>query len=135
MDVKSDQSDYESSERSYYPDSLMIDQLEKEEDNKTLKVFGTRMFRKSKITFEPNINLPTPMNYLIGGGDELLIDISGLYDVNFKSKVTPEGKIRIPNAGLIQVGGLTVEKAIREVKSELSKYYSGIYNGQTRVEL
>lgn len=135
VDVKSDQSDYESSERSYYPDSLMIDQLEKEEDNKTLKVFGTRMFRKSKITFEPNINLPTPMNYLIGGGDELLIDISGLYDVNFKSKVTPEGKIRIPNAGLIQVGGLTVEKAIREVKSELSKYYSGIYNGQTRVEL
>lgn len=135
MDVKSDMSSYESSERSYYPDSLMLEELEKESEDKTLKVFGTRMFRKTRITFEPNINLPTPMNYVIGGGDELLVDISGLYDVNFKSKVTPEGKIRIPNAGLIQVGGLTVEKAIRELKSELSKYYSGIYNGQTRVDL
>lgn len=135
MDVKSDMSDFESSERTYLPDSLLLNELEKEEDQKKLRVFGSRMFRKSKITFEPNINLPTPLNYILGGGDELLIDVSGLYDVNFKSKVSPEGKIRIPNAGLIQVGGLTVEKAIREVKAELSKYYTGINNGQTRVEL
>lgn len=135
LDLKSDGSDFQSSERSYFPDSLLLEDLEEEKDDKKLKVFGARMFRNSKITFEPNINLPTPMNYILGGGDELLIDVSGLYDVNFKSKVTPEGKIRIPNAGLIQVGGLTVEKAIREVKSELSKYYSGIYNGQTRVDV
>lgn len=135
MDVKSDMSDFESSERTYLPDSLLLNELEKEEDQKKLRVFGSRMFRKSKITFEPNINLPTPLNYILGGGDELLIDVSGLYDVNFKSKVSPEGKIRIPNAGLIQVGGLTVEKAIREVKSELSKYYTGINSGQTRVEV
>jgi len=136
LDVKSDLSDFESSERSYLvPDSLMLDELEKEEDQRKLKVFGMRMFRKSKITFEPNINLPTPLNYVIGRGDELLIDVSGLYDVNFKAKVTPEGKIRIPNAGLIQVGGLTVEKATREIKSELSKYYTGIQNGQTRVDV
>jgi protein involved in polysaccharide export with SLBB domain len=134
--VKSDGSDFESSERSYmYPDSLMLEELEKEEGQKKLKVFGMRMFRKSKITFEPNINLPTPMNYVLGSGDELLIDVSGLYDVNFKAKVTPEGKIRIPNAGLLQVGGLTIEKAIREIKSELSKYYTGIQNGQTRVDV
>lgn len=136
VDVKSDGSDFETSERSYmFPDSLMLEELEKEEEQKKLKVFGTRMFRKSKITFEPNINLPTPMNYVIGSGDELLIDVSGLYDVNFKSKVTPEGKIRIPNAGLIQVGGLTIEKAIRGIKTELSKYYTGIQNGQTRVDV
>lgn len=133
--AKSDMSDFESSERTIQPDSLMYAQLEEEENDTILRVFGSRMFRKSRITFEPNINLPTPLNYMVGPGDELLLDISGLYDVNFKAKVSPEGKIRIPNAGLIQVGGMTIEKATREVKSELSKYYSGIGNGQTRVDL
>jgi protein involved in polysaccharide export with SLBB domain len=133
--TQTDMSTIQTSERSFMPDSLMYEKLEEFEKDTVLRVFGTRMFRKSKMSFEPNINLPTPMNYSIGGGDELLIDISGLHDVNFKVKVTPEGKVRIPNAGLIQVGGMTVERAIRELKSELSKYYSGIGNGQTKVDL
>lgn len=150
MDNKTDMSELETSERTFeYPDSLRykeFDDREFEIDKETgkrkekekvkkLEVYGSRMFRQSKITFEPNINLPTPRNYVVGSGDELLIDVSGLYDVNFKVKVTPEGKVRIPNAGLIQVGGLTIEKALREVKSELSKYYGGIGNGQTRVDI
>lgn len=135
VNTQSTMSDIQTSERSFMPDSLMQAELEEFEKDTVLRVFGTRMFRKSKMSFEPNINLPTPMNYIIGGGDELLIDISGLHDVNFKVMVTPEGKVRIPNAGLIQLGGMTVERAVRVLKNELSKYYSGIGNGQTKVDL
>jgi protein involved in polysaccharide export with SLBB domain len=136
LNNQSNMSDFETSERFYNSDSLMIKMMELEqEDDSVLRVFGSKIFKRKRISFEPNINLPTPLNYVIGGGDELLVDVSGLHDVNFKVKVTPEGKIRIPNAGLIQVGGLTIERAIRVVRTELSTYYSGINSGETRVDI
>lgn len=128
------QEQYYIDERFFVEDSLYR-QFIKEEDEKKLKVFGSEIFNRSKVTFEPNLYLPTPANYVIGTNDELLIDISGLYDVSYKIKVTPEGRIRIPNAGLIKVGGLTIDNATRSIKNELTKYYSGFNTGETRVSV
>lgn len=121
-------------ERFFVEDSLYREFI-KVEDEKKLKVFGSEIFNRSKVTFEPNLYLPTPANYVIGTNDELLVDISGLYDVSYKIKVSPEGRIRIPNAGLIKVGGLSIDNATRSIKNELSKYYSGINTGETRVNV
>lgn len=132
----SKQQQFEFDERKFVAeDSLNIEAKDKKEDEKVLKVFGANIFERTKITFEPNINLPTPVNYLLGTNDELLVDISGLYDVSYKVKVTPDGFVRIPNAGLIKVGGLTIEKAGREIRNEFSKYYTGISTGETRINV
>ena len=122
-------------ERVFVEDSLFIEFQKKEEDERKLKVFGVNIFNRTKITFEPNLYLPTPANYILGTNDELLIDVSGLYDVNYKLKVSPEGKIRIPNAGLIKVGGMTIEKATNEIRSVLSRYYTGTTTGETKVNV
>ena len=129
------QQQFELEERLYTADSLEFEREVEKVDNKKLRVFGANIFNRTKVTFEPNINLPTPVNYQIGTNDELLIDVSGLYDVSYKVKVSPDGYVRIPNAGLIKVGGMTIEKATREVRSELSKYYSGISSGETKVNI
>jgi protein involved in polysaccharide export with SLBB domain len=126
-------------ERKYENDSIWSDdekELRKfDKTDKKNRVFGTEIFNNSKLNFEPNINIATPQNYLLGTYDELLVDIAGLYDVNYKLKVNPEGKIRIPNVGLINVGGLTVETATRNIKNELSRIYTGIGSGETRVSV
>ena len=127
-----DEEPYYVDERTFVEDSLYREFM-MQEDEKKIKVFGSEMFNRSIISFEPNLNLPTPVNYVIGTNDELLIDISGLYDVTYKLKVTPDGLIRIPNTGLIKVGGLTFEKATKTIEKELSKYYSGIPTGETKV--
>lgn len=141
---------YTLDERVYMDDSLSVDypgrkekltpkELERffkeREEEKKLKVFGMDIFNKDKVTFEPNINIPTPAGYIVGVKDELIVDISGLYDVSYNVKVSPEGNIRIPNAGLIKVGGMSVEKATASIKAELSRYYTGFSTGETRLSV
>lgn len=121
-------------DRMYEGDSLYREFI-KYDDSHQMKVFGSDIFNRIRFTFEPNLYIPTPANYLIGTNDELLVDISGLYDVSYKLKVNPEGKIRIPNAGLIVVGGLTIDAATNVLKRELSKYYTGISTDQTHVSV
>ncbi len=127
------QDDEITTEREFKGDTL-DNQRNTVEDTK-LKVFGSDIFSNVKLNFEPNINIATPVSYLIGTYDELQVDVSGLYDVNYKLKVNPEGKIRIPNVGLVNVGGITVEQATRNIRNELSRFYAGINTGKTRVNV
>lgn len=108
-----------------------IVKLIEEEDRK--KVFGSYIFSKENLTFEPKLNIPTPVNYVLGQGDEVLVDISGLYDVNFKLKVTPEGIIRIPNVGQVKVAGKSMDEATKVIRNEVSKQYQGIGTGETKL--
>ena len=110
-------------------------QWQEEVDAKKLKVYGSQLFKNNKLTFEPNLNIPTPTNYLLGAYDELLIDLSGLYEASFKLKVSPEGTVRIPNIGPVKVGGLTIEAATRQIKSQLSGIYTGLSSGETHLNV
>ncbi|MEI8085649.1 MAG: SLBB domain-containing protein [Paludibacter sp.] len=98
-------------------------------------VFGSQLFNKQNLTFEPKLNIPTPVNYILGASDELVIDISGLYEANYKLKVSPDGTIRIPNVGPIKVSGLTIENATRNIRNDVSRIYSGITSGETHLNV
>lgn len=98
-----------------------------------LKIFGSYLFNTKNLTFEPRLNIPTPQNYILGAYDELILDISGLYDANYKLKINTEGNVRIPNAGLVKIAGLTIETASKRIKAEISKYYQGVASGETKV--
>lgn len=99
------------------------------------KVFGSELFSNKNLTFEPNLKIPTPANYQLGPDDELIIDIYGYSEVTHKIKVTPEGYLRIPNVGLIQVSGSTIEMARRKIIQNLTKVYSTIQTGETSVNI
>jgi len=100
-----------------------------------LPVFGSSLFAKENLIFEPNLQIPTPVNYQIGTGDQLNIDLFGYSDANFKLKVSPDGTIRIPNLGPVKVAGLNFETAQQKIKSQLSKIYPQIGSGQTSVQV
>lgn len=90
------------------------------------KIFGYKLFHNRNLDFNPSLNLPTPQNYLIGAGDQLLIDVYGASQQSFDLTVTPEGRIFIPNLGPIQVGGSSIEAAVSRLKISLGKIYSGL---------
>ncbi len=98
-------------------------------------VFGSYLFSSQNLTFEPKLNIPTPQNYILGTYDELIIDVSGLYEANYKLKVSPEGLIRIPNVGPLKVAGLKLEDASRIIRNQVSKVYSGVSSGETKVNV
>jgi protein involved in polysaccharide export with SLBB domain len=100
-----------------------------------LKVYGSELFSKENLTFEPNLQIATPKNYEIGTGDQLIIDLFGYSDANFKLKVTTEGMIRIPNVGPVKVAGLNFEDAQNKIRAQLSKIYPQIQTGKTSVQV
>jgi len=98
-------------------------------------IFGSHLFEKQNLTFEPKLNIATPTNYILGTSDEMLIDISGLYEATYKLKVSPDGTIRIPNVGPIKVSGLTIENATRNIRNAVSRIYAGISTGETHLNV
>jgi len=99
------------------------------------KVFGTEIFKNAAMSFEPNLRLATPQNYVLGPDDEVLIDIYGLSEANYKLNVSPEGTIRIPLVGVINVSGLTISEARRVIKNRMTATYKGLASGNTSVSI
>ena len=97
-----------------------------------LPIFGAEIFENQNLSFEPNLTISTPRNYVIGVGDELTIDIFGFSESTKKLRVTTEGFIRFPNLGPIKVAGLTIEEAQVRIKESAAKVYTTIGGGSTK---
>lgn len=97
------------------------------------KIFGSDLFKNTNLTFEPNLRMATPKSYVVGPDDELLIDLSGDNDVNYKLKVSPDGTIRLQYVGLVSVSGLSIEQATAKIRTSMSGTYPGLRNGRTNV--
>ena len=90
------------------------------------KIFGFKLFHNRDLDFNPSLNIPTPQGYIVGSGDQLLIDVYGASQQSFDVTVTPEGRILIPNVGPIQVGGSSIEATTSRLKTSLGRIYSGL---------
>ena len=102
----------------------------------TKKVFGRDIFNNRALTFEPAMNIATPQNYLVGPGDQIIVDVYGASQRTVSETVSPDGTITIPGYGPIQLAGLSVSAAKEKLRSTLgSRYASSRINmtvGQTR---
>ena len=112
-------------------------ELEKkaERSKQDTRIFGATLFNNSKVSFEPSQAVATPRNYVIGPNDVLHIDVFGMAEATYDLTVNKEGNIRIPNAGVTQVSGLTIENAEKTIKKNLSSLYSSINTGRTGVNV
>ena len=103
------------------------------------RVFGRDIFNNRALTFEPQMNIATPQNYVLGPGDLLVIDVYGASQDALKLSVSPDGDITIPGFGPIHVSGITVATAQAKIQRKLGDYYenSSIKTtlGQTRTIL
>lgn len=103
-----------------------LDMLLGADKSDSSKVFGSDVFSNQYLTFEPSLNIPTPKNYSLGPGDELIIDIWGASETTYQLSVSPEGAVQISNVGPVFVNGLTVEEASQRLTDKLATIYSGL---------
>ncbi len=102
----------------------------------SLTVFGSEIFNNEHISFSPNLNMPTPKNYILSTGDQLIIDIYGFSEATHKLRISPDGYIRIPNVGPIFLNGLTIEQAKGRITKYLEKNgFSRLQGGGTSVQI
>lgn len=90
------------------------------------QVFGSSIFANNRISFEPSLNIPTPKNYKLGPGDEIIIDIWGAAENTYQLPISPEGSVSIPNLGPVFLQGLTIEEASTRLLDKLTNIYSGL---------
>src|SRR5690554_6930870 len=93
---------------------------------KQKKIFGYTLFHNRELNFNPSLNIPTPESYVIGTGDQLLIDVYGASQQSYDLEVSPEGRVFIPNVGPVEVGGASVSAARARLTTALSQIYSGL---------
>lgn len=92
----------------------------------TKQIFGASFFSSSSISFEPNLRIATPKNYILGPDDELVVDIYGNSVDNFRLKISPEGTVKMLNLAPVQVSGLTIEQASERIVNRLRTAYSSL---------
>lgn len=97
------------------------------------RVFGYKFF--NQIVLDPNaaINIATPNNYVLGANDELIIDYKGIGPIHQELVVNADGYIAEERAGVIKVGGVTIEVAKQRIKAALSKVIYGL--GEVNISL
>ena len=105
------------SQEEFEVDSLLIDS---EKNGK--KVFGRDIFNNKSLTFEPQMNIATPQNYVLGPGDQVIIDVYGASQESLTLTVSPDGDVTIPEYGPIHISGLTMSAAQKRIRSKLGSY-------------
>ena len=75
------------------------------------------------------------MNYILGPGDELQVSVYGVQEYNESIPVSVEGKITIQYVGQIAVSGISIEAATQKIKAAISRVYSTVSSGQSKVSV
>ena len=92
------------------------------------QVFGRNIFNTRNLTFEPSVNIATPLNYRLGPGDEVIIDIWGASQNTIRQQISPDGTINIQKIGPVNLNGMTIAEANDYLKRTLNKIYNGLDN-------
>lgn len=115
--------------------SVVMPNQEKAEDvAKENQVYGRNIFNTRNLTFEPSVNIATPLNYRLGPGDEVIIDIWGASQNTLREQISPDGTINIAGIGPLYLSGMTIDESQQYLTRELSRIYSD-ENNQIRVTL
>lgn len=106
------------------------------EDNKPV-IFGKNIFNQKNLSFVPNMNIPTPEDYKLGPGDEIVIDIWGASQTSLQQVISPEGSIVVDRLGPVYLNGMTIREANSYIQQKFSSVYSGIGSegGSSQIKL
>ena len=101
------------------------------------RIFGSYLFNNKNLTFNPSVAIQTPKDYVIGIGDQIIINIWGNSQNNYQINVNRNGQILIPDVGPIYIAGSSLQDAEKKIVQRLTSIYSdmGGSNPQTFAQI
>jgi protein involved in polysaccharide export with SLBB domain len=99
------------------------------------KRFGSDFFKRSSlikskdenlIEEAPELYIATPMDYQLGPGDELQIELYGASEISYTVQISREGTIKLDRMEPIYLSGLTIDSAKKQLIDQLSQIYQGL---------
>ncbi len=99
-------------------------------------IFGSELYSGIAPSFEPNLKLATPLNYVLGPDDQILVMVYGVQQYEGDLQVSPEGTISIPSVGQVKVAGITIEAATQKLKTILgNSVYPYLKSGGSKLSV
>ncbi|MET1253588.1 SLBB domain-containing protein [Aliikangiella maris] len=88
--------------------------------------FGYDLFSGQPTTFAPATDIPVPVNYIIGPGDLIKVQLLGKESDNLELEVSRDGQINFPELGPISVAGLQFQEMKQRVTNSVKEQMIGI---------
>jgi protein involved in polysaccharide export with SLBB domain len=90
---------------------------------KMLPIYGVNLFLNPPSTFAPLNAVPVTPDYVVGPGDELLIQVWGQVTLNSRYVVDRSGSIYIPQVGSVHVAGLSFAQLHDFLKAQMGRVF------------
>lgn len=90
------------------------------------RIYGHDLFSGGPLSFEPNQNAATPEDYVLGPGDQIIVDVWGMNEASLSQTISPEGRIIVSQVGPIYLSGLTIKQAREKIRKAFRNVYSGV---------
>jgi polysaccharide export outer membrane protein len=94
-------------------------------DQEALKPFGYDLFEGVPSTFAPVSDIQVPIDYIVGPGDTLDIQLYGNEPSSYELTVGRDGRINFPKLGPIMVSGMTFDAARQTIEQRVAKQLIG----------
>ncbi|MEK7870965.1 MAG: polysaccharide biosynthesis/export family protein, partial [Nitrospirota bacterium] len=88
-----------------------------------IKQFGYDLFEGDATTFASVDTIPVGPDYLLGPGDEIRITVWGKVNAEYPAIIDRDGKISLPQMGVLHLAGLTFSEVKEFLEKEFSRYY------------
>lgn len=94
--------------------------------------FGYDLFKTSPDTYHQPASGPVDPNYILGPGDQIVLDVWGDTVFRLERDLDREGGVNLPDVGRIVLAGLKLEEARHTLRRRLSAVYSGLSENDSR---
>lgn len=91
-----------------------------------LKPFGSEIFREASSTFAPITDVPVPSDYIVGPGDQLVVQLFGSQNRTLRLTVGRDGRINFPELGPINVGGRSFVQVVADLEQRVAQQMIGV---------
>jgi len=90
-----------------------------------LKPFGYDLFKGVPSTFAPVSDIQVPVDYVVGPGDTLVVQLYGNDSSHYELTVARDGRLNFPKLGPIVVGGLSFDAVRDAIQQRVAKQLIG----------
>lgn len=94
-------------------------------EQQSLKPFGYDLFEGVPSTFAPVSDIQVPIDYIVGPGDTLDIQLYGNEPASYELTVKRDGRISFPKLGPIMVSGMSFDDAREAIEQHVQKQLIG----------
>ena len=94
-------------------------------DEEALKPFGYDLFEGVPSTFAPVSDIQVPMDYVVGPGDTLNVQLYGNEPASYELTVGRDGRVNFPKLGPIMVSGMSFDRARAAMEERVQQQLIG----------